>query len=469
MEHVTLMKKPLTIVFCVLSAVCVHAATLHLAGSSQLSDSGYPYYSWGTELGKHMPSCHRVRNMAVSGASTKSYRASGKWKELVDGVKPGDFVGIQFGANDQKCSTEFYRTKRWAAPDGLFRDILREWVGEVRAKEATPVLISHSGRCTFDAEGKRIVDWESAPGVNLGSYTASAKALAEEIGCEFVDMQTMVRELSESLGREEAYKNYVISIGWRTGKDGEPSKDTTHPIKSGAEAQARLFIADVTRRGLAVAKLFRRPDISPKDGFDAAFDAAERSGGGRVVVPRGVWRADEIRLRSFCDLHFEDGAVLDCAKAVAEGCTNVTVSGKGALRLVRGGSVVFSNCQGVRVRDCRIKGGGVVPLQVLASTDVSVRGVTVCASGVDSLTLDGSRDVVVEKCVLDRADPDSLRRQAQEALVRDLMTPTGASVVSGPTPTVVLAGRAAAEVKDAIVLPAKAYESQREVVRELRP
>ena len=255
------MKRLMTVLLCAIPVPWAQAATLHLAGSSQLSDSGYPYYSWGTELGKYMSASHRVRNLAVSGASTKSYRESGKWKELIDGVEPGDFVGIQFGANDQKCSTEFYREKRWAAPDGLFRDILREWVGEVRAKGATPVLISHSGRCTFDAEGRKIVDKESAPGVTLGSYSASAKALSEELGCAFVDMQTMVRELSESLGREEAYKNYVISVGWRKGKDGEPSKDTTHPIKSGAEAQSRLFRADVTRRGLSVAKLFQRPDF----------------------------------------------------------------------------------------------------------------------------------------------------------------------------------------------------------------
>ena len=426
------LEKKLTAIFsCVVSAGLVQGATLHLAGSSQLSDNGYPYYSWGTELEKYMPACHHVRNMAVSGASTKSYRESGKWKELIDGVSPGDFVGIQFGANDQKCSTEFYRETRWAAPNGLFRDILREWVGEVRAKGATPILISHSGRCTFDAEGRKIIDQETSPGVNLGSYAAAARSLAEELGCDFVDMQTMVRVLSESLGREEAYKNYVISSGWRKGKDGEPSRDTTHPIKSGAEAQSRLFRADVARRGLSVAKLFVRADFHPVDGFESAFDEAEKAGGGRVVVPRGIWRAGEIRFRSRCDLQLEEGCALECSKVVAAGCTNVTLSGTGTLRLADGGAVIFAGCRGVRVRECRIEGGCAIPLQVLASTDVSVRGVAVSASGVDSLTLDGSQDVIVEKCAFNRFDLEALRRQAQQALVRDVTTPAN-SVGTAP-------------------------------------
>ena len=147
------------------------AATLHFAGSSQLDDGGrkvghYPYWSWGTELEKYMAPGHRVRNCARSGASTKSFRESGEWRKLIDGVEPGDFVGIQFGANDQKCNTDFYREKRWAAPDGLFTDIEREWVNEVRAKGATPILISHSGRCTFDGDGQRIVDCESVVAEN---------------------------------------------------------------------------------------------------------------------------------------------------------------------------------------------------------------------------------------------------------------------------------------------------------------
>lgn len=387
-----------------LAADPLGAVTLHFAGSSQLDDGErkvehYPYWSWGTELEKYMVPGHRVRNCAKSGHSTKSFRESGFWKNLLGGVKPGDFVGIQFGANDQKCNTDFYREKRWAAPNGLFTDIEREWVNEVRAKGATPVLISHSGRCTFDKDGKRIVDWESSPGVTLGSYAEASRRLAKELGCDYVDMQTLVRQLSESLGGDEALKNYVISTGLVLGKDGEPTKDTTHPIKSGAEAQARLFLDEVRRQGLSVAKLFERPE--------------------RVL--RGEVKMKTLRLDGDEVVRLAKDAVVDCESVVAENATNVFLVGEGTVRLAKGGSVTIRNCQGVRLKDFTLHGTDAVPLRILASTDVSVRGVMVTAArGTDSLTLEGSRDVTVEKCRLSRFSAAELRQQAQYALVRDI-------------------------------------------------
>ena len=378
-------------------------ATLHLAGSSQLDDGErriehYPYWSWGTELEKYMAPGHRVRNCAKSGHSTKSFRESGFWKKLIDGVRPGDFVGIQFGANDQKCNTDFYREKRWAAPDGLFTEIEREWVNEVRAKGATPILISHSGRCTFDRDGKHIVDWESSPGITLGCYAEASRRLAKELGCDFVDMQTLVRQMSESLGRDEALKNYVISTGLVLGKDGEPSKDTTHPIKSGAEAQARLFLDEVRRQGLSVAKLFERPE--------------------RVL--RGKSKMKTLRLDGGEIVRLEKGAVVDCESVVAENATNVFLVGEGTVRLAAGGSVTIRNCQGVRLKDFTLEGTDAVPLRILASTDVSVRGVTVtAAAGTDAMALDGSRDVTVEKCRFSCFPAADLRRQVQFVLIRD--------------------------------------------------
>ena len=55
-------------------------------------------------------------------------------------------------------------------------------------------------------------------------------------------------------------KFFVISTGLVKGKDGEPSKDVTHPIQAGAEAFARLFLDDVLRRRLSVAEMFCNPN-----------------------------------------------------------------------------------------------------------------------------------------------------------------------------------------------------------------
>jgi len=357
------------------------ASTLFFAGDSTLDDAGYslegtirePYRSWGSELAQDLKAGHRIANYARSGASTKSFVKSGMWAKLIAEVKKGDFVAIQFGHNDQKRSTDYYRNERWADPKGLFREIVRGWVKEIRAKGASPILLSPICRATFDRDGRKLVDSEhKTDGVCLRSYRDAMRELSEELGCDYVDMNGMTRELMESLGREESHKFFVISTGMVLGKDGEPAKDTTHPIKSGAEAFSRLFLKDVRARGLAVAKLFRDRDFpitefGAKPGgskcteaFAKAMASANAAGGGRVVVPKGRWFTGAIRFKSHCDLHLAEGAEVlfsqdpaDYLPAVAtswEGmecrnysplvyaccCTNVAISGTGVLRAFEG-------------------------------------------------------------------------------------------------------------------------------------
>ena len=162
-----------------MTAACEAGPTLLLAGDSTLDDYGRrprpPYASWGTELEKSMkPGC-KVNNFAKSGASTKSFIEAGYWAKLVAAIKPGDYVGIQFGHNDQKCNTKFYLEKRFAPPDGLFKDNVRRFVSDIRAKGAKPILMSPIVRGTFGKDGKL---YEECPDMN---YTTTMKLTAAAI------------------------------------------------------------------------------------------------------------------------------------------------------------------------------------------------------------------------------------------------------------------------------------------------
>lgn len=248
----------------VVAALCVasatSAATFLLAGDSTLDDHGRkprpPYASWGTTLEKSMkPGC-KVDNYAKSGRSTKSFIAEGHWAKLVAAIKPGDFVGIQFGHNDQKWSKPIDEELRFADPNGLFRENVRKFVAEVRAKGGKPVLMSPIVRGTFGKDGK-LRDRADERGISLGSYAKAMQELSVELKTEFVDMNRLTHDLLEKVGKEEAMKFFVISTGFVKSKDGEPAKDVTHPIAAGAEAFAKLFVDDVKARKLEVATLFQ--------------------------------------------------------------------------------------------------------------------------------------------------------------------------------------------------------------------
>ena len=234
------------------------APKLIIAGDSSTSDhdlSKMPHRSWARALEKYMKPGVTIDNYARGGASTKSFLASGQWKKLVAAIQPGDYVLIQFGGNDQKRFTPFYLEKRFADPNGLYRDIIRGFVKDVRAKGGKPVLVSSNVRGTFDEHGKLFqkVDKE---GISLLSYAKAMRELSEELHTEFVDMNTITFDHLSKIGKEAAMKYYVISTGWRKSMDDEPSKDTTHTIEAGAAAWAKAFVSDVKKRHLEIAELF---------------------------------------------------------------------------------------------------------------------------------------------------------------------------------------------------------------------
>ena len=219
-------------------------AKILFAGDSTLDDYGRvvnPFASWGTTLEDFMRSGCSVDNYAKSGASTKSFRANGYWSSLLAAIRPGDFVGIQFGHNDQKAGSNY------AAPDGLFRDNVRQFVSEVRALGGKPILLSPIVRGTFDDDGN-LYEAQLDNGTRLSQYATAMRELSVELGTDFVDMNALTHDLLVELGKDESAKLFAASAG--------KSGDYTHPIPAGADAFARLFIKNVKDRGLEVAALF---------------------------------------------------------------------------------------------------------------------------------------------------------------------------------------------------------------------
>jgi lysophospholipase L1-like esterase len=111
-------------------------------------------------------------------------------------------------------------------------------------------------RGTFGKDGK-LYDNPNKRGISLQSYRTAMRELSEELKTDYVDMNQMTRELMNKIGRAESMKFFVISTGFVKGKDGEPSKDTTHPVAAGAQAFSKLFIDDVKVRKLDIAEMFK--------------------------------------------------------------------------------------------------------------------------------------------------------------------------------------------------------------------
>lgn len=239
------------------------AGTLFFVGDSTLDDhrqwcrTKAPFASWGRELESSLkPGWTIVDNafcgQSVLGSLKDEQKFGGTlWDKTIKAVAKGDFVVIQFGHNDQKRQNP----ARYSPPDGFYREGLSRMVKEVREKGATPVLCSPIRRANFGKDGK-LVDYRPKDGYSLGDYAAETVRLAKELRVDCVDMFALTCAHLEKLGKEESMKLYMVSTGKAFSMDGEPSHDTTHPIKAGADAFGALFRADAAARSLAVADIF---------------------------------------------------------------------------------------------------------------------------------------------------------------------------------------------------------------------
>ena len=220
--------------------------TVWLAGDSTMAQKQpdkRPETGWGEALQPCFDSTEvRIANRAMNGRSTRTFVAEGRWRAIVDSLKPGDYVFIQFGHNDEKVGTANY-----SSPDDYRANLVR-FVDEVRAKRAHAVLFTPVVRRRFD--GARLVDTH-------GQYPDAARGAARERGVPLVDMTRASAELVERLGPDSSRALWLhlepgANPNYPTGV-----RDDTHFNPHGAQHMAGLAIEAIRALRLDLATRLR--------------------------------------------------------------------------------------------------------------------------------------------------------------------------------------------------------------------
>ena len=258
---------------------------------------------WGMMLKNFFTDNVIVNNHALYGRSSKSFIAEGHWQKVVEQIRPGDYVFIQFGHNDEKADT-----LRHTDPGTSFDDNLRRFVNETRRKGGIPVLFNSVVRRTF-ADSKTAVEDDDrrdnssnylAEGDTLvdthGAYLLSPRNVAVELDVPFVDANKITHDLEEGLGPDGSKK---LHMWYRPGEveylpDGR--QDNTHYNVYGAYIVAGLLAEAVADEVPELKDYFRHYDMSvANDGsglyFDlqSAIDAAEPGSSVTILVGEGEW------------------------------------------------------------------------------------------------------------------------------------------------------------------------------------
>ncbi|GAB2882019.1 hypothetical protein GCM10027046_07990 [Uliginosibacterium flavum] len=216
----------------------------------------------------------KVLNNAKSGRSSRNFYNQGYFRQMMQYVRPGDYVIIHHGHNDQNCDAA--KPKRGAAdvanmctypndaqgkkqfpagqPQMSFQNSLEVYVKEARAKGAIPIIMTPTTRVYNAArkEGFPVVPNHftsagqgSGGYAFVGDYSQTIKDTAKANKLPLIDVETQTIAFANA--HQADWKNYWLAVDpvkfpwYATQSSGTLSKpDTTHFQEAGARAVAGM-------------------------------------------------------------------------------------------------------------------------------------------------------------------------------------------------------------------------------------
>lgn len=222
---------------------------LFLIGDSTMANKENPdknpEYGWGQVLPQFFTSGIDIRNHAVNGRSSKSFRTEGRWAAVERQLKKGDFVIIEFGHNDQKLKD----STKFTNPYTQYRANLERYVNETRAKGAIPILMTSIVRRNFNENGV-LIDTHK-------EYPLVVRMVANDMKVPFVDMQLLTEQLEISFGPENSKK---LHLHYKEGEDPyypKGKEDDTHLSRLGAEKVAGLAVKNLKTMNTGLEKYIK--------------------------------------------------------------------------------------------------------------------------------------------------------------------------------------------------------------------
>lgn len=301
----------LVLLLCVLSLSAYkknEKITIFMIGDSTMANKdisgGKMERGWGMMLKNFFTEDVIVDNHALNGRSSKSFISEGHWQKVVEKIKPGDYVFIQFGHNDEKDDP-----KRHTDPGTTFDENLRKFVKETRMRGGIPVLFNSVVRRIFTNSTTAVADDDTRSNSSAGliegdtlvdthgDYLLSPRNVARELDVPFVDANKITHDLEQGLGPDKSKKLHMWYLPNEVPSLPKGRQDNTHYNVYGAYVVAGL-LADAVSDAVPELKQYRcKYDASvAKDGSGLYFDlqtAVDYVPSGvktTILVGEGKWK-----------------------------------------------------------------------------------------------------------------------------------------------------------------------------------
>jgi lysophospholipase L1-like esterase len=221
--------------------------TLFLIGDSTVNNGTKDQQGWGKSLPPYFDLTKiNIVNRARGGRSSRTFLTEGLWGKVLEEMKPGDFVLMQFGHNDGGSPRTSYRASLKGNGDEAqefenpqskkmesirsFGWYLRQYIADTKAKGGTPIVLSLIPRN----------DWKDGKVMRATEgYGKSAREAAQAGGAAFLDLNSIVADHYDRLGQEKVKEFFP--------------HEHTHTNAAGADLNARAVVEGL--KGLQGAPL----------------------------------------------------------------------------------------------------------------------------------------------------------------------------------------------------------------------
>lgn len=222
----------------------VTVPTVFLIGDSTVCDqSKEPYNSWGQMFPRWFKPDIAIANHAESGETYRDSIGRRRLDKMLSVMKPGDWMIMQFGHNDQKQIAA-----GTGGPFTTYKAEIKKHVDAVRAHGGTPIIVSPMERRNFDEHAK------IKP--SLSDYAEASRQAAKELGVAFIDLNAMSIPFYEAL---EAH-------GTDYSRKAFAGQDNTHHQNYGSYELSKCIVQAIREQKLPLAKFI----VDDFPGFDPA-------------------------------------------------------------------------------------------------------------------------------------------------------------------------------------------------------
>ncbi|WP_430781630.1 GDSL-type esterase/lipase family protein [Actinoplanes sp. G11-F43] len=240
-----------------LGVKAAHAAaptTVWLAGDSTMANGTTTCpVGWGAQFDPLFNSDVTVNNLAIGGRSIQTWLYEGnvtstigsdgecvlsnttyssRWQQVLNGIKAGDYLFIQFGINDGSATCPRH------VGTARYQQLMTYMANTAKARGATPVLLTAVAAITCSG----------STAVKNRGYVTQTQAAAAATGARLIDLQTL------SVNHYNAVKLCPNNGDYTSGLVGQYfCNDHTHFEAYGARQIARLVAGALRTQNIPLA------------------------------------------------------------------------------------------------------------------------------------------------------------------------------------------------------------------------